>query len=534
MKLIDNSDLSKILNYTQSLNICDEIGLTDLIKAALNNNPYEKKTNEYILWKEQCIVNFPLLYLASIYLYLFALENGINTFLFTTRDCCHWYRIFQKLFPQFNIYYFNCSRNMLDSAVSQTNFYYDEYVKSLVGTDLSKVIYIDVHGSAMRMFNYFNEKFGDVPFGFLLSSRFKNYSEFPDITHKFYKAGKFINLVFDVRGSPCESLNYDIIGTLQDYTDNGPIRDNLEYSIKLIEPYHKCMNYLISKTNPLMINNYDQYSNLSRIINKIFKFIKNTKPTILKYIKHMRKHKKQNIKKNLSTDFDKIIFFDVISDDTVYSIVWDGMYNGIPCVIKMITLKTGLYYDMNNKNYFIKSQKVNRSKAEPLFINENKPFYHSDFKIHKAMNAESFNTEVNNLIKLSSLNLAPKYYGHCIVNKNGIDYGFIMMEKADFSLKQILLERSLYKFELQIVEEAIENLHNNGIIHGDLKPSNICTFLNRDGFIERVVFIDCQKIKQGDTNTESFRRIVSNNLIRFAEHFKKNINERDQSFKSRF
>ena len=203
------------------------------------------------MWKEQCIINFPLLYLASIYLYIYAKQKGCTIFLFTTRDCCHWYRIFNKLFPHCNAHYFHCSRNMFDKATYTGNQAYDNYVKSIVKHDLNKVIYIDVHGTCKRMFSYFSKKYNNVPHGFLLSATQKKYDKFPPISKTYRNAGKLINLVFNARGSPCESLNYDSIGTLQDFLEKGPVRDTLEYSKELIEPYHNCINYIVDQIRPL-------------------------------------------------------------------------------------------------------------------------------------------------------------------------------------------------------------------------------------------------------------------------------------------
>lgn len=65
--------------------------MLDTVKDTLADNPYSKDERvKHVMWLEQCLVNFPLLYWASIHLNRFAQKKGCNTFLFATRDCCHW------------------------------------------------------------------------------------------------------------------------------------------------------------------------------------------------------------------------------------------------------------------------------------------------------------------------------------------------------------------------------------------------------------------------------------------------------------
>lgn len=58
------------------------INIPDLIKC-INNakkfNPYTEEDGK-LMWREQCFINFPLLYLASIYLYNYAKQYGCDTF----------------------------------------------------------------------------------------------------------------------------------------------------------------------------------------------------------------------------------------------------------------------------------------------------------------------------------------------------------------------------------------------------------------------------------------------------------------------
>jgi len=294
----------KKMSSSEFLNKC---GVIDIIKQAVENNPYNDRdvsslsslnlssADKSLLWKEQCVINYPILYLASVYLHIYASKNNIKNFLFTTRDCCHWHRIYKKLFPDANVHYFDCSRIMFERATEHENTFYDDYIMKITNGDIEHSIYVDIHGTCKRMINYFKKRFNKIPFGFLLSSPHRTYKRFPSVTREQEKLGRFVNIVFDAKGSFCESLNYDSIGTLQNYDHNGAIRDVVEYNLELIKPYHNGMEYVINKTRPL--NHIIRLKNLKQIllltdkyINKMFISIINEKPTILKYTEHISKH----------------------------------------------------------------------------------------------------------------------------------------------------------------------------------------------------------------------------------------------------
>ena len=67
---ISNPD--DIFKYLQSCKFLNECGLIDMIGKFISKNPYGKNSNEdndkSAMWKEQYIINFPILYLASVYL----------------------------------------------------------------------------------------------------------------------------------------------------------------------------------------------------------------------------------------------------------------------------------------------------------------------------------------------------------------------------------------------------------------------------------------------------------------------------------
>jgi len=307
MQLHPATSVSDVTHYLTSWN--PDLGnnmwnnLIEIIENARSHNPYipnnsrnSKMIDYAMMWEEQTGINFPVMYVASIYLYLYAQNLGCDTFLFATRDCCHWFRIFKKLFPHTNAFYFHCSRNMLSSATEHHNPHYNKYVKSLIKSTADKVIYIDIHGTCQRILEYFNNEFGQFPYCFLLSSSYRNYPQFPKICQHAHDEGKLLNIVFDARGTPIEMLNFDVIGTIQDYNKYGPVRDPPEYSTKKLEAYHVCMTYLLSQMKPWdsivsqSVKNSVTYDRLESLIRRIYRVIQDNRPILINYIKHPGKH----------------------------------------------------------------------------------------------------------------------------------------------------------------------------------------------------------------------------------------------------
>jgi hypothetical protein len=267
--------------------------LVKTIKDTLFHNPYEINTNNNLMWKEQCGINLPLLYYASLVLYRWGTQNNCDNYLFATRDCTHWYKIFKNMFPHVNCKYFHCSRNSLTRATIEDNIYYDEYVSDcLKNSSPTKTVFVDIHGTCVRILRYFKKTYNILPYTMLLSSSYEKYADFPQISMDHQKTGKLLTLVFDVRGTPIETLNYDIIGTLQGYDQNGPVRDQLEYSMHYLEAYHVCINYAVDQLKPVDLTqlNSINFSILCKIVQVYFKALIENKPIICVYIKQPCKH----------------------------------------------------------------------------------------------------------------------------------------------------------------------------------------------------------------------------------------------------
>lgn len=274
--------------------------MTLLVDNIIKNNPYSlrKDKNGFFMWREQACINIPILYLSSIYLYKYAESIGCNIFLFATRDCCNWYRIFKKMFPNTKSHYFDCSRVMFKSGADNKNIYYKQYVKSLIGDDMSKVMFIDLHGTGRRMFYYFEKRFFTVPHCFILSASANSYDKMTfSLTKKYINQNKATVLMFGIPGKHIEMLNYDNQGSLINYTKKGPVRDDPEYKLKMIKPYYDCIEYAIKNIETIDCNLLYEFDMkyLYKVIKSLFYIVKYNYPVVYLNFDHVNYHSGNNL-----------------------------------------------------------------------------------------------------------------------------------------------------------------------------------------------------------------------------------------------
>jgi len=204
---------------------------------------------------------------------------------------------------------------------------------------------------------------------------------------------------------------------------------------------------------------------------------------------------------------NKIKFIRILSNDTVYGLIWDGEYQKKRCVIKMIMISD------------------KHAGKRNITHDDCAPFIHTQFIDKKSMLQSNFLREVSELIQLSNFQMAPQFYGYTIYEKSSLRYGFIVMKKMDHSLKDIIMNRSLMKYEEILIKSTIQMLHNKyKIVHGDLKPSNIGIDLDENGYIYKCLLFDCQKVKhKKDYSRKTFNKLIKKDLDKYKEHFRKNI-----------
>lgn len=200
---------------------------------------------------------------------------------------------------------------------------------------------------------------------------------------------------------------------------------------------------------------------------------------------------------------NKIKFDKIISDDTVYSIVWGGKYENKRCVVKMIVIDSG------------------KTKGKYFKENDKAPFLHKEFRDKKSLSPHEFKHEVDAYLKFDKLGIGPKIYDYGIHKEYDIHYGIVVMERLDCSIKQILMERELNHKEHEIVDKLIDKMHNkHEIVHGDMKPSNIGVYLNEKGEIKECYFFDCQKVKyKKDYDSGTFKQLAEHDDRVYRDHY---------------
>lgn len=219
----------------------------------------------------------------------------------------------------------------------------------------------------------------------------------------------------------------------------------------------------------------------------------------------------------------RLEFNHILSENTHYGIIWEGLYEGKKCVMKVVILNTGIHYNKLDDSYYDGKKKISHEKAMRHIDNDGPvPFLYHKYKKRKAMSESDFHHEVNMMKKVSKLHLAPKVYGSWIENKGELSFGIIVMEKLECTVKDIILRRVIRRKELNLVISKINLLHQYKIKHGDLKPSNIGVKLDRDGFISKIRIIDWGK---GEKCTDP--RLYERDIETFHNHLNKNVLERN-------
>jgi serine/threonine protein kinase len=201
----------------------------------------------------------------------------------------------------------------------------------------------------------------------------------------------------------------------------------------------------------------------------------------------------------------------IISKSSVHGIIWSGRYlqdgKSKRCVVKMVVLESG----ETDKKYF---QNNNRP-----------PFLHTEFLEKKSISNTKFLYEVDAYIFLAQLGLAPEVYISGIITKFPIHYGYIISERLNCSVKDILLKRELKGREKRKIRHLIEKLHKIGVVHGDMKPSNIGVYL-KDGCIKKCYFLDFSKVKYSyNYSEEIFSKYMECDFKNYEKHYIKNRNE---------
>lgn len=245
------------------------------------SNPYPQRTQNHTLWNQQISLNIPLVCLASIELYKYAKERNINTFLFASRDCAIWNIVFSAMYPTCEVHYIAASRKIMLKPTTA----YISYMKSLVSE--KQFIFVDLQASGTSTRSFFKNHMGmeTITIFIMLLQKWLSKALMGKTTNTGFNASG----INDKKcGDKVEKLNYDLVGTLIDFTEKGPIRADPEYDISLIKPYHAAATKFIEQLKLSSVD-HGQYKNpTNELIHKYLAEIEYT--DVLDDVKHVHIH----------------------------------------------------------------------------------------------------------------------------------------------------------------------------------------------------------------------------------------------------
>lgn len=203
-------------------------------------NPYYGNKGFY--WDYQAQINFPLLVAASYVLNKIC-KNRYKKILFATRDCNHWQRVYQKLFPE-EVIKLHTSRKLIKS----NNSGYKDYVFSLYGQD---AIIVDLNSRGS--YKEFIISTG-LPFNFFTLHTSRQFSCL-EKTQYFTKSDPIPNVLNTIMvGEQLEILNYDVVGSMVDYVNGQVIRSKVEYDCDIVKAGHECIQLGLDMISPINMN----------------------------------------------------------------------------------------------------------------------------------------------------------------------------------------------------------------------------------------------------------------------------------------
>lgn len=238
-------------------------GLANLMRTLRLLNPFIEKTPFNEIWNEQAQINIPLLILSSLFLNDFCQKFNKNRILFSTRDCCHLFEIFRKLFDNYEAIYFCSSRYVYYHPTPE----YIDYVKSVYSPQSAIV---DGHGSGASCIDFFTKYFNTHPDYVAIISRMNHPNKITRISSN--ASDKF------------ERINYDVRGSLINYTKEGPVWLDPEYDLQFIFPAHACI-----RLGTELIKQY-QFTEFNQSLFEFFLYELERNICINKYVNHAYSH----------------------------------------------------------------------------------------------------------------------------------------------------------------------------------------------------------------------------------------------------
>ena len=205
----------------------------------------------------------------------------------------------------------------------------------------------------------------------------------------------------------------------------------------------------------------------------------------------------------------------VISDRSAFAIVSAGLWRtstGSPkrVAVKQVLLRSGLH---GRRGQFKRGDvPVSSELATKLFDDAKMTRWQG----RSSYNVEKLKREARNCTMLHKHGLAPRMYASWSDRDSDIHFGYIVMERCDGTVKDVLMNRELEPSEQAKVDKFIELIYQKGFSFGDLKPSNIGVYLDTSKRIKSCTLLDCTQVEpwHGDKQIKKEQRRRYNRILR--------------------
>lgn len=194
----------------------DVAGLSRCVRL---QNPYTGQDPRWSAWNKQAQYNLPFLLLTAMRVRTYLDQNHYRQAYFLSRDTCLLEKTFKALYPDFPATTFYASRQTYTRPSASFTAY------ASAAASVPGALFIDLQGTGTSV-RAFTERAGiQMPYLYVAAPRHL----------QAYVPGLYSNA--DI-GTAMEVFNYDTRGRVVDVQNGEPIRDQVEYDVRLVEAAH--------------------------------------------------------------------------------------------------------------------------------------------------------------------------------------------------------------------------------------------------------------------------------------------------------